>query len=112
MSPLGFRDFHGPALEKNEARHNVILATLGTIDSVSSISTWTLGSPGQCAVMTSRWPILLADLEEAQCHRLAEATAQLDFPEVVGPELTAKWFAERAWAEVPRPHSPANPCLE
>jgi predicted GNAT family acetyltransferase len=91
-----FRDFHVSALETNEVRHNLILAILGSIDRGSSPSAWTLGSPGECAVMSPGWPIVLADLDEAQCRELAEATAELDFPGVVGPDLTAKWFAERA----------------
>jgi RimJ/RimL family protein N-acetyltransferase len=95
-NPLGFRAFHVPALERNEARHSVILATLGVLDRGSPAKTWTLGSPGQCAVMTPGWPVVLADLQKAQCHELAEASAKLEFPGVVGPDLTAKWFAERA----------------
>jgi predicted GNAT family acetyltransferase len=42
------------------------------------------------------WPIVLADLDRVQCHRLADATTNIDFKGVVGPDLTAQWFAERA----------------
>ena len=62
----------------------------------SDVMTWSLGSPGQCAIMSPGRPILLAELDEAQCGSLAEQTASLDYPGVVGPGGTAQWFAERA----------------
>lgn len=98
MTPLEFRRMHMPALELDEARHNVMLAVLGAIadDQPSNVVTWTLGLPGQCAIMTPGRPILLADLNEAQCRLLAEETAHLDYPGVVGPDQSAPWFAQRA----------------
>ena len=89
---------HMPALERNEVRHNSILGVLGgLVDRQSSdVMTWSLGSPGQCAIMSPGRPILLAELDEAQCGSLAEQTASLDYPGVVGPGGTAQWFAERA----------------
>ena len=91
-----FRDYHQPALEQNEARHTLVLAILSSIDQGAMPYGWTLGSPSQCAVMSAGWPIVLADLEQEQCQRLAEATIQVAYPGVVGPDLTARWFAERA----------------
>jgi len=58
--------------------------------------TWSLGRPGQCATMTPGRPILLADINEAQCRALADETRELDYPGVVGPDRTAAWFAGRA----------------
>src|SRR5204862_938369 len=91
-----FRDFHLPALEQNEARHNLILALLGTVGTGAHFSAWTLGAPGQCAVMSPGRSIVLADLDRSQCRKLAEATADVAPPGVVGPDSTARWFAERA----------------
>jgi hypothetical protein len=98
MTPLEFCNIHVPALERDEVRHNVMLAVLGAIadGKSSNVVTWTLGLPGQCATMTPGWPILLADLDDAQCRALAEETAQLDYAGVVGPDQTAPSFAQRA----------------
>jgi predicted GNAT family acetyltransferase len=98
MTPLEFCKLHIPALERDEARHNVMLAALyAVVDGHSSdIITWPLGSPGECATMAPGKPLLLADVTEAQCHRLAEATAGLDYAGVVGPDQTSVWFAQRA----------------
>jgi predicted GNAT family acetyltransferase len=98
MTPLEFCSFHLPALERDQVRHNVMLAIFAALaeSQASNVVTWTLGSPGQCAVMATGRPILLADLDGAQCRALAEQTAQLDYPGVVGPDQTARWFAQRA----------------
>jgi hypothetical protein len=71
----------------------VIVLTGHVPDSI----TWTLGSPGECAIMGAGRLISLADLgESSQCRALAEQTAQLDYSGVVGPDQTAFWFAQRA----------------
>jgi predicted GNAT family acetyltransferase len=87
-----------PALERNEVRHNVMLAVLGGLveRQSSDVLTWSLGSPGQCAIMSPSRPILLAEINEAQCRSLAEQTAPLDYAGVVGPDQTTSWFARRA----------------
>src|SRR5438270_5963172 len=74
---------------------------LGVLTSMTSaqpagVRTWTLGRPGQCAIMRPGGQILLADLDERQCYAFAEATADLDYSGVIGPELTAIWFMQRA----------------
>jgi predicted GNAT family acetyltransferase len=98
MTPLEFCSFHLPALERDQVRHNVMLAIFAAVAErqAANVVTWTLGSPGQCAVMAAGRPILLADVDETQCRALAEQTAQLDYPGVVGPDQTARWFAQRA----------------
>jgi len=98
MQPCDFLEFHGPALETNEARHNIILAILARAvsDPDPNVRLWTLGTPGQCAVQTPGRPIVLGDLDQAQVILLAETTVDLDYPGVVGPDLTAKHFADRA----------------
>src|SRR5438876_224362 len=98
MRPAEFASRHAPALEADEARHNLILALLGRLtgESAGDIAYWTLGAPGCCAVQTKERPIVIGELNRAQCHALADLTARLPFPGVVGPDLTAHWFAERA----------------
>jgi hypothetical protein len=98
MTPTEFCNAHVPALERDEARHTMTLAVLAAIANgqASDIVTWSLGLPGQCAIMLPGRPILLTDLDRAQCHLLAEETVQLDYPGVVGPERTAHWFARHA----------------
>ncbi len=98
MQPREFADYHRVALEADEVRHNVILGILGRVAAGDEpqFRHWTLGSPGQCAVQTPPYPIVLGSLEESHCRLLAEQTRALDFPGVVGSDLTAKWFADRA----------------
>jgi RimJ/RimL family protein N-acetyltransferase len=89
-----------PALEQDEVRHNLILANLGrlALDPSPNLRCWTLGPTGACAVQTPGYPIVLGELNQAQCRTLAEETRDLDYPGVVGPDQTALWFAEHAVA--------------
>ena len=75
-----------------------MLAVLGAVAAgrISDVMTWSMGVPGQCATMSAGKPILLADLDEAQCHALAELTTPIAYTGVVGPDRTAAWFADRA----------------
>jgi RimJ/RimL family protein N-acetyltransferase len=95
---LDFVEYHRPALERDEVRHNVILANLGrlTLELPPTVRRWTLGARGACAVQTSGYPIVLGELMPAQCRALADATRDLDYPGVVGSDRMAQWFAERA----------------
>ena len=99
MGPADFAAYHRAALEADEVRHNVLLSILDRVvaEKPAGFMLWTLGGPGACAVRSSaERPILLGDVSEAQCRRLAEDTADLDYAGVVGPDLTAKWFVARA----------------
>lgn len=98
MSPAEFAAYHAPALARNKVRHNLILGILARLsaDAMTGTAYWTLGEPGACAVKTHCRSIVLGELDEMQCHELAAATAALDYPGVVGPDLTAEWFVERA----------------
>ena len=100
MQPREFAAYHVPALERDEARHNLILAMLGRLagENPPALQRWSLGAPGACAVQAPGYPIVLGEVNAAQCHALAEATRALDYPGVVGPDETARWFAERAAA--------------
>ena len=100
MQPREFAAYHLAALERDQARHNVLLWIMDRVGGSDrpEVRYWTLGSPGRCAVQTPSQPIVLGDLDAAQCRLLAEQTKELDYAGVVGPELTAKWFADRAAA--------------
>jgi RimJ/RimL family protein N-acetyltransferase len=93
-----FVDYHRPALERDEVRHNVLLMIFDRIAAGEQPNAryWTLGEPGACAAQTPPFPIVLGDLSQTQCHTLAEQTRALDYPGVVGPDRTATWFADRA----------------
>jgi RimJ/RimL family protein N-acetyltransferase len=98
MQTPEFLTYHTPALEVHEARHNLILAILDRAgrEQVQDIRTWSLGTPGQCAVMTVGWPVVLGELRAAHCRQLADIVTDIEYPGVVGPDLTAQWFVERA----------------
>ncbi len=93
-----FVEYHRPALERDEARHNVLLSVLGRVaaDEGAKARWWSFDEPGACAAQSPDFPIVLGDLSQPQCRALAEATRALDYPAVVGPDRTAVWFAERA----------------
>jgi ribosomal protein S18 acetylase RimI-like enzyme len=95
---LAFIERHRPALERDEARHNILLTIIDRMaaGAQSNARHWTLGEGGACAVQTPPYPFVLGDLSEPQCRAFAEATRDLDYPGVVGPDRTATWFAERA----------------
>jgi RimJ/RimL family protein N-acetyltransferase len=100
MDPKQFAAYHQPALEADAVRHNLILAILAraAAGELPNLAMWTFGAPGRCAVKTPGMPILIGDLDEAECGRLAEVTTDLDYPGMVGPGLTAQWVASRAAA--------------
>jgi len=95
-----FATYHAPALEQDEVRHNLLLASLGrlALEPSSNLRCWTFGPPGACGVQSPGYPIVLGELDRAQCRSFAEETRDLDYPGVVGPDQTAHWFAERAAA--------------
>jgi hypothetical protein len=95
-----FLAYHLPALERDEVRHNLILANLSrlALEPSSNLRWWTLGPTGACAVQAPGYPIVQGELDQAQCGTLAGETRNLDYPGVVGPDQTARWFAERAIA--------------
>jgi hypothetical protein len=98
MQPAEFRAYHEPALELQEVKHGLILNALGQLRGEKSVevSYWTLGRPGECAIRMGHHSIVLGALDENQCRNLADLTAHTDIPGVIGPDMTAKWFADRA----------------
>jgi hypothetical protein len=89
---LDFVEYHRPALERDEVRHNVILANLGrlVLDHPPKVRRWTLGAPGECAVQSPGYPIVLGELTQAQCRALAYETRDLDYPGVVGSFIDSR----------------------
>jgi hypothetical protein len=83
MSPADFAAYHVPALAKNESKHCLILAILARVR-VSAPGNgfmyWSLGEPGACAAKSGSHPIVLGDLDEAQCDALAEQQLRSTIP--------------------------------
>jgi predicted GNAT family acetyltransferase len=96
--PKQFRAYHEPVLALDEVRHGLILNALTQMNSGKPIDLrcWTLGEPGEGAIKIGHHAIVLGALAEDQCRRLADLTARVDYPGVVGPEMTARWFTDRA----------------
>jgi RimJ/RimL family protein N-acetyltransferase len=98
MQPAEFRAYHEPALETEEVKHGLILNALALMggEKPVEVSYWTLGGPGKCAIRMGHHSIVLAGLDESQCGRLAELTVATNYPGVIGPKMTARWFTNRA----------------
>jgi RimJ/RimL family protein N-acetyltransferase len=99
MSLQDFVALHRPALERDQVRHNLMLGLLeGFLGGEhTDLRLWTLGDAGACAIETSpRRPIILGELDDAQCRALAEQTAHLDYAGVVGDDPAAPAFAAHA----------------
>lgn len=120
-----FIAFHGPALEANPPRHNLILGVLerarGKAD--HNFQLWSLDTPGACALKTpgEAWGIILGEVSEEQARQLARESAGTEFPTVQGPDESASWFAaeleglgqrfqpERAMTIQALSHAPTRP---
>lgn len=89
---------HRAALMCNEARHNLLLSLIDFAlgDAATPVALWTLGGPGACALRAGAHNMVLADLDLDQCAALAAETIGLDPPGVLGPDLTAQWYATAA----------------
>jgi hypothetical protein len=92
-----FRAFHLPALEQSAARHNLIIGLLErySTDHSSELRTWSLGGPGECAVQTPGFPVVLGELDAGQSVELAEQLVGGDWSGIVGPDQTARWLSDR-----------------
>ena len=95
MELAAFIDYHAPALEADEVRHNLVLGLLGG-RFATELRLWSMGGPGACAIQTPGYPLILGPLSRAQCRQLADETRDIGVPGVVGADETAKWFVERA----------------
>src|SRR6266576_2030437 len=96
--PAEFRAYHAPALERHEVIHGLILNALAQARSTKSVEVfcWTLGGPGECAIKMGDHSIVLGALDENQCRGLGELTVALNYPGVIGPDLRARLFTDRA----------------
>lgn len=98
MSVPEFIRYHRATLEREEVKHGLIVNALTRAKGAKSadLSYWTLGRPGACAIKVGHHSIVLGELVENQCRKLADLTADTDYPGVIGPDLTASWFTDRA----------------
>jgi len=98
MEPAEFAAYHEAALAIDEVRHGVLLSILmqARQGKLTDFLHWTLGGSGQCAVMAAHRSIVLGALDKAQCRTLAELTAHLVYPGVIGADSTANWLVYRA----------------
>jgi len=97
MQPAEFSAYHEPALEADEVKHGLILNAVARMGATPvKVAYWTLGRPGECAIKMVPHSIVLGALDKNQCRSLAELTVHIDYPGVVGPDLTAAWFTDRA----------------
>jgi hypothetical protein len=95
-----FAQLHIPALEADEIRFNLQIAVIAAAatEFPSGFLYWTLGAPGHCATQSPLRPLLLGDLDRAECQHLARETKDLPYPGVIGSGSTARWFTEEASA--------------
>lgn len=93
-----FLHTHLPALERDEVRFGLLIAVLTAAarNPASALALWTLGEGGHCAVRRPGRPILLGQLDQAECRRLAQDTINDVGTGVLGEDDTPHWFAEHA----------------
>lgn len=99
MDFAAFNAYHGPTLERAEARHCLILSLMARAlseDPQGQTRKWSFGEPGACAVQTLGRGLVLGELTREQCRQLAEEVAGTRFVSVVGPDNAPIWFVERA----------------
>ena len=99
MDIAEFNTLHMPELERNEVRHNLLLGVMSQSppDQDNETRRWTLGGAGACAIQTNaNRSIILGELDERQCHALADQVYGSVFAGALGPENTAHWFVARA----------------
>jgi RimJ/RimL family protein N-acetyltransferase len=102
-----FAGIHLPALEEDEVRFNLPIAVLAAAatNPPDGFAFWSLGEPGHCAIRSPGRPILLGNLNQAECYRLAEDTIE-DPSGAAGADDRPHWFAERATALGAKFHPP------
>jgi RimJ/RimL family protein N-acetyltransferase len=96
-----FNAYHLPALERNPARHNLILAWMARVADAPTgeAQKWSFPEPGACAIRTDqRHGLILGELRREYCETLAAQVARTRFKSVVGPDDAPLWFVERAEA--------------
>ncbi|GAB5471384.1 MAG: hypothetical protein Kilf2KO_44140 [Rhodospirillales bacterium] len=101
MDLAAFAARHLPALEADEARHNVMIAVLlkALAERDPALRVWSLGAPGVCALQSGTWPVVLGNLDRAAGRDLASALKGEACSGTVGPDSTALWVAEDLCAQ-------------
>jgi GNAT superfamily N-acetyltransferase len=96
-APTDFRARHLVALERNEARHMIMLGVLSGADTeLARVQFWTLGGSGECAILRPNGLLILGDLNARQSRTLAEQLSNVPYKGVIGPDDSALHFIERA----------------
>ena len=96
-----FNALHMPALEREEARHSLILSLMARAakeDPPGQTRLWSFGEPGACALQTPGRGLVLGALGRADCEAFADEMGGTPFRSVLGSGDTAAWFAARAAA--------------
>lgn len=99
---MDFADFnalHMPALEKNEAKHTLILSIMekaAVEEPAGQTRNWSFSAAGACAVQSPTRGLVLGEMSEADCRALADREAGGFFRSVVGPDETPHWFVDHA----------------
>lgn len=93
-----FTAMHLDYLNEDEVVHGIMISTLMSDDGDGD--TWCFNRPGACAIRRvepeRRWPIVIGDISKEDAYSLAGHTITHDYTGVIGPGLTAQWFACRA----------------
>lgn len=90
-----FINYNRKFLALNEIKHSIFLSTLDNPFNPDT-QVWQFEKPGHCAVMEPGRAIVLGNLTETECRKLAEMTAGIDYPGVLGAGLMPHWFGNRA----------------
>jgi RimJ/RimL family protein N-acetyltransferase len=75
----------------------MMLGVLSGADTeLARVQFWTLGDPGECAILRQNGLLMLADLNARQSRTFAEQLSNVPYKGVVGPDDSARHFVERA----------------
>jgi RimJ/RimL family protein N-acetyltransferase len=98
MDLHAFLRTHLPALERDEVPFNILIGMLAATSRAPSppLDCWTVGEAGHCAARRPGRPIVLGQLDEAECRRLAHDTVGNVGAGVLGADDTAHWFSGQA----------------
>jgi len=68
----------------------------GTEAELASLRFWTLGAPGECAILRPGGLVVLGELNAEQSRALAGQLSNVPYRGVIGPDDSARHFVERA----------------
>jgi GNAT superfamily N-acetyltransferase len=94
-----FNALHRPALERDEAKHNLILALMARAedeDPPGQTRKFSFGEPGACAVQTPGRGLVMGEMRREHCEAFADQMTGQRFNSVMGPDRSALWFRDRA----------------